>query len=347
MKSAHFTPEEFAGYRLLRLDLADILRLGDHLESCEACRGRLYAESGAAEELGDLRHLLSEHLGYTALEAWVQGSASGAVTAHLKECAECRAEAEDLRGFSNELRGTAVAVMPQRMVWWRGVAAAAAIVAAAVVYWGTRHQPAPPAIHGTAAAPDSPAVVLVRTQGRFERAPVLDRLQTRQGVLLGGNVPASRLEAVGPIGTAVVRDCPIFRWRPLGDASQYVVSVFNEKFDRVAESPALKGSTWQPDQPLPTGVLLNWQVTAKLGDTVIHAPEPPAPEARFLVLDNAAAAEIRNAQRSRPDDALLLATIYARAGALDDAAEQVERLSATNAALAESLRTSLQKLRGR
>ena len=77
----------------------------------------------------------------------------------------------------------------------------------------------------------------------------------------------------------------------------------------------------------------------------MKAPVPPAPEARFQVVSAETAAEIDSARREHPANHLLLAVLYARAGALDDAAGEIESLAATDPAAAASLRASLDRMR--
>ena len=127
---------------------------------------------------------------------------------------------------------------------------------------------------------------------------------------------------------------------------QYVVSVFDESFHRVAESPALTVNEWQPAKPLPRGRVYLWQVSATIaGGEVVRAPIPPAPEARFQVAGENAAAEIAQARQDHPANHLLLAVMLSEHGALDEAAVELDAVESTDPALARALRESLGKLR--
>jgi hypothetical protein len=136
----------------------------------------------------------------------------------------------------------------------------------------------------------------------------------------------------------VVSDRPLFRWQPSPGATHYVVAIFDEDFRRAAESPAVTATEWQPENPLPRTRVLNWQVTATGGGRTVRAPQPPAPEARFEIVSAASAAEIETARRDHPANHLLLAVLLSRAGAVDEAAHELDALAQTDPALADTLR---------
>jgi hypothetical protein len=170
---------------------------------------------------------------------------------------------------------------------------------------------------------------------------------SRRGVLLGGGAESKTFDLSAPIGTSVTMDRPTFRWQALPGATRYVVSVFDESFHRVAESPAVGATEWQPADSLPRGRIYIWQVTATVAGEAVRSPVPPAPEARFQVAGPQVAAAIEEARRSHPGNHLLLATLLARNGALDEAAVEVDQLAATDPAIAQSLRDSLTQIRGK
>jgi hypothetical protein len=204
-------------------------------------------------------------------------------------------------------------------------------------------QPVEPAI-----PPDQQAAVqLALSTHRLERAPVLDGLITQRGVLLGAPGETRNFAVRGPVGTTVLNDRPVFRWEPVPGAGKYVVAVFDDRFQKVAESPALTSAEWTPEQPLARGRIYNWQVSAHIGARTLRSPVPPAPEARFQVAAVETVAQIENARRDHPANHLLLAVLLANAGALDESAQELDALAASDPATAESLRQSLQVLRPR
>ena len=252
---------------------------------------------------------------------------------------------------------TTVIAMPvrkkaTRVPAWAGIAAGLVLVAG-LSFWSVRKHPSvPPQVQVQTREPEPPlgpgqqaAVQLALRSHKLERAPVLDRLIAKRGVLLGVPGEARTFEISGPMGTTVLDDRPTFRWQAVRGATEYVVSVFDEKFQKLIESPALTSAEWRPEQALPRGAIYNWQVTAKLGGVNLRAPQPPAPEARFEVASAADALSIDAARRDHPGNHLLLAVLMAKAGALDDAAREVDALAATDAPTAEALRQSLNEIR--
>jgi hypothetical protein len=358
-RSEHLTEEQFAQYRERRLRPDELLALEAHLAECTECREQTYRIQGATVQLRSLRAGLAEHLNYDGIVACAEGQAPAEFEQHLAECESCRAEVDDLRQFRSELAQT-----PRQMTtpasdrarsWRVSLAAAAGIVLiAGFTVWLFRHaQPVPitslprgPAPAGAPLPPDQRAALDLATSSRqLQRAPILDRLIAKRGVLLGGPSESPTFDIIGPVGTTVVSDRPVFYWKPLPGANSYVVSVFDENFEKVAVSPTLEKSEWQPEKPLPRGRILNWQVSAHAGGRTVRAPEPPAAEARFQVLPSETVDEIESAGLKHPGNHLLLAVLYAGAGALDEAAGELDQLAATDPAMAASLRASLAEIR--
>ncbi|SPF53859.1 conserved hypothetical protein [Candidatus Sulfopaludibacter sp. SbA4] len=358
IQPAHPTEEQFARFRSRSLAPLELLEVSDHIAACGECRGRLFEEEHAAAQLRSLRAELSTHLEYEQIAAAAEGSVPPGVERHLADCATCRAEVEDLRQFGRDLKSTprAPIQMPARKVSWRlPVAAAAAIVlVAAGVGFRYLHSPAP---HTEVAAtkPAEPplsadqnaAVAMAMDTHRLERSPILDRVISRRGVLLGAPSATGTFDLIAPLGTAVIADRPVFRWSPFSGASHYVVAIFDENFNQVSASPPVTATEWQPDRPLPRGRIYIWQVSATVGRKTVNAPVPPAPEARFQVVPPEVAAQVESARREHPANHLLLAVLCAKAGALDDAAVELDGLAASDPAAAASLRQSLAGMRQR
>jgi hypothetical protein len=121
-----------------------------------------------------------------------------------------------------------------------------------------------------------------------------------------------------------------------------VVSIFDERFAKVVESPTLTGTDWKPATALPRGKILIWQVTATARGRHMRAPRPPAPEARFEVLSQEVADHITAVRRQHPGNALLRAVLLANAGALDDA---LEALQAMDTDVSQRYRESILRIR--
>ena len=358
-EAAHLDNQQLKGYQLRTLAPADLLAADAHIAGCEQCRSRL--PGAAAPALAGLRAQFTEHLDYDQIVECSEGRGGEALEQHLAECELCRGEVADLKDFRGELASfprSKVVAMPapvtkSRLPVWAGIAAGT-ILAAGFSYWSLRSraniQPpvqiaqAPPA-EAALPADQQAALQAALSDRKLERATVLDRLITKRGVLLGAPGEARTFDLTAPMGTTVLNDRPIFRWQAVRGASQYVVSLFDDAFRKITESPALTVAEWQPEQPLERGRIYNWQVTAKVGGATLRAPLPPAPEARFQVAGAEQDAQIENARREHPGNHLLLAVLMAKAGALDDTARELDALAATDAATADALRESLNEIR--
>lgn len=356
--AAHLTVEQIAGFRARNLAPAELLELDRHVADCDACRVRLYENVHADTDLRDLRRDLAQHLAYDEVVACAEGIAGSDVRRHLDECSMCREEVADLSRFRSDLNAPRADRTPtpirQSAPRWPAIAALAAgvLVVAGLAYWAMNQRPqlppsdiaklmVPPPAEPALSPEQQQAVQLALATHKLERAAILDSIVGRPGVLLGAPGSAAQFQLTAPMGTTVLMDRPVFRWQPAAGATRYVIAVFDEDFRKVAESPAVAGTEWQPEVSLPRGKVLNWQVTATIGGRAVRAPQPPAPEARFEVVGADTAAAIETARREHPANHLLLAALLAKAGAVDEASKELDALSASDPATAAALRESL------
>lgn len=167
------------------------------------------------------------------------------------------------------------------------------------------------------------------TGKRIERSSELQGLIGRTGVLMGtGEEAGSSL--IGPVGTVVRTDRPTLRWKPLKGATSYVVAIYDSSFNKVASSEAQPGTQWAPASALKRGETYSWQVTAIKDGSELVSPAPPAPDAKFKILDGTKTRELEQARRTYPDSHLVLGILYQRAGLLDDAEREFKSLTAAN-----------------
>jgi hypothetical protein len=157
--------------------------------------------------------------------------------------------------------------------------------------------------------------------GRVAEPAVLAELRPPAGTLreAGAHPTAGGLS---PAGAVVEEDRPRFTWKGVRGASSYRVIVFSSGAE-VARGDRLSATTWQPAAPFPRGALYEWQVIAATPRGEIVLPPPAAPRALFRILSGAAAGEIGEAKRQRPNDHLLLGLLYAREGVVDRAEEEL------------------------
>ncbi len=159
--------------------------------------------------------------------------------------------------------------------------------------------------------------------------PVLTSLTTKTGSLMGGN-PGVPFALLAPVAQVSESARPKFRWQALDGAVSYTVTVYNAAFNKVATSPLLTTTEWQPAQPLPRGLTYSWQVKALKDGQEIAAPVPPAPEAKFKVLEPSKLQEVTNARRQFAGSHLALGLLYAEAGLLPEAERELQALVEAN-----------------
>ena len=189
-----------------------------------------------------------------------------------------------------------------------------------------------------ALSPDARSAVRRSLEMRRAATPrVLDGLGGDEGGVLmsgaaaGGERAGVPFALVGPVGKVTREDRPALRWRPLAGAVSYRVSVVNSKFQVVAESGPTRATEWTPPAPLTRGQTYYWQVTATLADGEdVISPRTPAPRAKFRVLEESAAQELRRLEESSPDSHLARGVLYARAGLVEEAAAEFRKLVTLN-----------------
>lgn len=162
----------------------------------------------------------------------------------------------------------------------------------------------------------------IRTQ-QVETTQALEVVNAGVETLRGGSGQGIAFPVVGPVGIVVMSDRPTFRWRQLTGASSYVVNVFDRNFMKVVSSTAQPDTDWTATNALERGQVYSWQVVATLAGKEVTSPEQPAPEAKFIVLDRAKAEELSRAKRAYRDSHVTMGTLYARAGLLDEAEQEL------------------------
>ena len=184
---------------------------------------------------------------------------------------------------------------------------------------------------------------------RVERSAQLAGLSRPPSSLMGSDTRRGEFSVIGPVGSVLLTDRPTFRWSPMEGASAYVVEVYDADFKRVAASPQLATHSWALPQTLPRGKVYGWQVKAVRDGQEFTSPRPPAPQARFRILDRAKANELARARRAYPSSHLTLGLLYAEAGLLEESERELRLLQKANpgSQLARSLLRQVQALRRR
>src|SRR5262249_34490358 len=139
-----------------------------------------------------------------------------------------------------------------------------------------------------------------------------------------------RFSVLAPVGIVVLSDRPTFRWSPLESATGYIVEVYDDKLKQIMISSQLTDTSWTAPQSVKRGGIYSWQVTAIKGAEEICSPRPPAPPAKFRILDESLANELVQARRAYASSHLTLALLYTKGGLLDDAEKEFRALQKAN-----------------
>lgn len=180
---------------------------------------------------------------------------------------------------------------------------------------------------------------------RIEKSSQLDGLTRPPSSLMGSDQNKGELSVLEPIGNVLLANRPTFRWSSFEGATGFVVEVYDEQFKQVATSPQLTDTSWTTT--LPRGHVYSWQVKAiKEGEEIV-SPRPPAPQAKFRVLDQAKANELMRAKNAYGSSHLTLGLLYAEAGLLKEAEQEFRllRRANPNSDLARTLLRQVQALR--
>lgn len=167
------------------------------------------------------------------------------------------------------------------------------------------------------------------TVQRVEKSPLLAGLSRPVSSLMGGDDEGRRFAAIEPAGKVTLTNRPTFRWSRLSGATGYIVEVYDAQFNQALSSPLLTSDSWVAP-PLARGQVYSWQVKAIRDGQEFIAPRPPAPQAKFRILDQATTAEIARARRDYASSHLLLGLLYARAGLIAEAEAEFRALQKAN-----------------
>ena len=183
------------------------------------------------------------------------------------------------------------------------------------------------------------------TTQRIGKSSQLEGLSRPPSSLMSSDNPKEQFSVLYPVGDVMMTNYPTFRWSPLEGATGYEVEVYDAQFNLVASSPRVTNTSWATS--LGRGQVYSWQVKAIKDNQEITSPRPPAPQARFRVLDQNRANELSKAKRAYGSSHLTLAVLYADAGLLKEAEQELRllRRANPNSDLATKLLRQVQALR--
>jgi hypothetical protein len=180
---------------------------------------------------------------------------------------------------------------------------------------------------------------------KIERSSQLQGLTRPPSSLMSSDSQKQEFSVLEPAGSVLMSDQPAFRWSRMEGATAYVVEVYDDQFKLVASSPQLTNLSWTTS--LARGKVYSWQVKASRDGQEITSPRPPTPQAKFRILDQAKANELARAKRAYGSSHLTLGLLYAEAGLLKEAEQELRlvRRANPNSELARALLRQVQALR--
>ena len=185
------------------------------------------------------------------------------------------------------------------------------------------------------------------TNQQIAASPELKRLARSPSSLMSTDKQGDDFVVIEPVGKVLMTDRPTFRWSRLEGATSYVVEVYDSSFNLVTTSPELTSQAWAATQSLSRGSVYSWQVKAIKDQHEIKSPRPPAPQAKFRILDQAKTDELTKAKQAYASSHLVLGLLYADAGLLNDAEREMRALQKANpdSEIASRLLSRIQAMR--
>jgi hypothetical protein len=187
-------------------------------------------------------------------------------------------------------------------------------------------------LHGYGSLPNRyrQAVKDVLKAGQVSLPPVIARLRSGSETMMSGNAGESGFNLVSPVGIVVETNRPRFRWKSFSDAVEYEVSVSDVRGE-VIERGTVPDTDWRPASPLVRGRVYHWQVRAITKDgREVKSPSVGQPDAKFKVMDQNQLDELERARKVYSSSHLVLGTIYAKAGLVNEARREFRALLAAN-----------------
>jgi len=185
------------------------------------------------------------------------------------------------------------------------------------------------------------------SSGRIDKSSQLNGLSRPSSSLMGSGNQKSEFVVLEPAGNVLMSDRPTFRWTRMDGPTSYVVEIYDEQFQQIATSLNITTNSWTPPQALTRGKVYSWQVKASRDGEEITTPRPPAPQAKFRVIDQAKANELDRAKRAYGSSHLTMGLLYADAGLLKEAEQELRLVQKANpdSELARNLLRQVQNLR--
>ena len=217
------------------------------------------------------------------------------------------------------MEGTKGPVSAASVMWIYGLAAAVVFaVSVTLGVWQARRHPEPVGVRGLATlAPDVQSRVRAALAGGALALPADITALAGPRETRAPTSPSFRV--IAPSGIAVTTNRPTFTWEPVDGGNDYQVTIADDLGKPIGPPIQARGPLLILQTSLPWGRDYSWRVSADRGGSPQTAPAPPAPPARFHVLDQATADQLSALERAWPESHVLLGILYLQAGAVLDA----------------------------
>jgi hypothetical protein len=176
------------------------------------------------------------------------------------------------------------------------------------------------------------AVKLALSRGELEAPTGLEALSGRASALMGAPERPAPFSLLSPVAAVVRSTQPNLRWTPLfGDKQSYRIIIANANGEVVEQSESVPTTEWTARHPLIRGKIYTWQVIATTQDGREYV-SPAASErpARFKVLEQERADELKAMESAHANFHLLKGVLYTRYGLFDEAMQEFHLLSKAN-----------------
>jgi hypothetical protein len=169
----------------------------------------------------------------------------------------------------------------------------------------------------------------VLESSRVSLPPVVTQLRGSTETTMG-NIDELPFNLLSPVGIVVEKARPEFRWTPFSDAIDYQVSVSNRHGETIQRA-TVSGTSWRPSTPLARGRVYQWQVRATTKDgRELKIPAVGQEDAKFKILSHRESNEVEQARRAYSNSHLVMGTIYAKVGLVNEARQQFRALLKAN-----------------
>jgi hypothetical protein len=162
-----------------------------------------------------------------------------------------------------------------------------------------------------------------------KRPDILGEINGVNSALRGTDQKQS-FKLLSPVGVVVPENRPVFKWEPLAGATAYRVEISDSPSRAPMSSEQLSPhvTQWTPVEALHRGKIYSWVVIATANGGEIVSPPVSMPEAKFKVLKDVKARELKRLKGANSH--LALGVFYALEGMAVEAEREIQILIDNN-----------------